>query len=261
MREIQANNSSGVQNWEDTFVSSISELIPSVFGAPSVLRTKAGVLNVGDNRGGLYQQMRVFAILGVMLQTVQRSVANELRHQRRINGGHFQAMAPGDQHQRTLGRRRNGCGDYVPVQAAGDESAQLLDAQRIRARMVEHHDGAVFDVVQPSLDGHVGVFAVARPNRAMVAAGSIINTELFSYRYLEIASSLQCWNFGDTVRNRFADAAMKRPICCRYGGREQNRPYAGVGFIIVSIFNASKNSVIGWIGRVEVNGKIVLEVE
>lgn len=143
--------------------------IRSIF--QSILWTKAGVLNGRHDWRRLHQQMRVFAVFGVFLQTLQCSLAYKLRDQRRINSGHFQAISPGDQHQWTFRRRRNrGC-DYVPVQTAGDELAQLLNAYRIRARMIEHHDGAVFDVVQPSLDRNVGVFAVARPNGAVVAAG------------------------------------------------------------------------------------------
>lgn len=53
---------------------------------------------------------------------------------------------------------------------AGDKSAQFLHLGIGGAWMVQHDDGTVLNGVQPPLDGHVGVFAVLRPDGSMVSA-------------------------------------------------------------------------------------------
>ena len=74
---------------------------------------------------------------------------NEGDHFARLDGVHHHAAAPGDQGERSVGREAAGVArDHMLANAVCHQFAQPVHHEGMRARVVEHDDGAVLEVTR-----------------------------------------------------------------------------------------------------------------
>ena len=105
------------------------------------------------------------------LRSLQALLSDEFDDLVRVHLGHGHPAAPGHQGEGPVLRHVGVGGDDVFPDAARDEPPERLHCVRVSAGMVEHHHGAVLDVVQPPLCRHELVLPELGPDGSVVAVG------------------------------------------------------------------------------------------